>query len=624
MAEKKVTKLMAEFPAVSTEQWEKVITADLKGGDYQKKLVWRSLEGFSVQPYYRAENLDQIKYLDSKPGEFPYVRGVKTNNEWLVRQTIKVECAKEANAQALSILMKGVDSLGFVINSKEFSAQDLNTLLNGITLSAVELAFSGCAAAHVAELFIAKIKAENIATDGVSATFGIDPIKRASQKGKFCKDGSCFDKIVELIKAKGEYKKVRVVSVGGVLFESCGSSAVQELALSLAMGHDYITELMNRGLSIDAAASAIKFNMSISSNYFMEMAKFRAGRMLWANIVAQYEPKMGCSSKMRVHATTSTWNMTVYDPYVNMLRGTTEAMSAAIAGVDSIEVLPFDHAYANASEFSSRIARNTQLLLKEESHMDQVVDPSAGSYYIENLTQSIAQHAWDLFKTVESKGGYMEALKAGFIQEIIKETANKRDLNIATRREILLGTNQYPNFTEVAEAQVSEETVARKTNEGTCCCGEAPEFETLKPYRGAMAFEELRLRTDRSGKCPSVFMLTCGNLTFARARAQFSCNFFACAGFKTIDNTFFASVEEGVKAAIDSKAEIVVICSSDDDYATLAPQAAKALAGKATLVVAGEPACRAELEAEGIKHFISVKNNVLETLKGYQSELGIK
>lgn len=624
MAEKQVTKLMAEFPPVSTEQWEKVITADLKGGDYQKKLVWRTMEGFSVQPYYRAENLKTLKHLGSNAGEFPYVRGAKATGGWMVRQTIKVESAKAANAHALSILMKGVDSLGFVINSKEFSAADLDTLLDGISMPAVELAFSGCAASHVAKLFIAKVTGAKMEVEHVRATFGIDPIKRAAQKGKLCKKGECFDELAEIIKSVGPYKRIRVVSVGGVLFNSCGATATQELAFSLAAGHEYIVELIKRGLTIDQIAPSIKFNMAISSNYFMEIAKFRAARLLWSNVVAPYNPERGCSSKMRVHATTSSWNMTAYDPYVNMLRGTTEAMSAALANVDSIEVLPFDHTYAEPSEFSTRIARNAQLLLKEESHLDQVVDPGAGSYYIETLTDSIATHAWELFKAVEEKGGYLAALRAGFVQQTVAATAAKRDMNIATRREILLGTNQYPNFNEVADKAVTMEAVTRNSGSTKCCCGNTEkEFECMVPYRGAMAFEELRLKTDRSGKRPEAFMLTCGNLTFARARAQFACNFFACAGFKTVDNTYFNSVAEGVKEALEHKAAIVVVCASDDDYITVAVEAQKALAGKAIVVVAGDPASRAELEAAGLTHFISVKNNVLETLQSYQKELGI-
>ena len=335
--------------------------------------------------------------------------------------------------------------------------------------------------------------------------------------------------------------------------------------------------------------------------------------MLWANIVKAYNPEKHCAGKMMIHAATSKWNQTVYDPYVNMLRGTTEAMSAVIGGVRSLEVTPFDASFETPTEFSKRIARNVELLLKHESHFDQVVDPAGGSYYVENLTQSIASEAWKLFLEIEEKGGYAEAYKAGFIKERVEASAAAKDKNIATRRQTLLGANQFPNFTEVAPKEITAESVTRRQAEGN----------TLSPYRGAMAFEEMRLHVDRSGKQPKAFMLTCGSLAMARARAQFSCNFFACAGIRVQDNTFFKSIEEGVKAALESKAEIVVVCASDDDYAEAAPKVKELLGGKAILVVAGAPACAPELEAQGIKNFINVKSNVLETLKFYLKEMGI-
>ena len=624
----KEQKLFAEFPPVSTEQWESVIAVDLKGADYEKKLVWRTAEGFNVRPYYRAENLDGIKYLGSQCGEFPYVRGTGKDNNWRIVQTIEVGCPKEANAQATVLLTKGVESIGFVIGDKEFSAADLDTLLSGISVKNTELVFSGCATKKVAGLFIDKMDKEGVDPETVRASFVLDPIvKKLTLKGTMaCKNGQCkgFENLASLISKGAAYKRIRFVNVSGEIFHNSGSTIVQELAFTLAAGHEYVVKLMEQGLSVDQVAPALRFSMAISSNYFMEIAKFRAARLLWANIMAPYNPSRGCASKMKVHAVTSKWNMTVYDPYVNMLRGTTEAMSAAVSGVHSIEVLPFDTPYEKPTDFSARIARNVQLLLKEESHFNQVCDAAGGSYYIENLTNSIAEQAWNLFRQVEEKGGYIAAFEAGFIQDQVEASAAKKNSNIATRRETLLGTNQFPNFNEVADEAITEDVV---TGKSTCKCGCASQaadgVRPLKPYRGAMAFEQMRLKVDRSGKQPKAFMLTCGALAFARARAQFSCNFFACAGIRVQDNTYFKSVEEGVKAALEAKAEIVVICAADDDYATLAPEAFKLLGDKAIFVVAGAPACKEELEAQGIKNFISVRNNVLETLQDYLKELGI-
>ena len=616
MANTKSEKLFTEVPPVPTEKWEEVITADLKGADYERKLVWKTGEGFNVRPYYRAENLEGIKFLGSQAGEFPYVRGTHAHNRWRVHQTVSVVCPKEANAEALKILNAGVDSLGFCIASADFSAADLDMLLKDICIPAVEITFCGEKMANVAELVLAKVEKEGIAKEDVRIAFCIDPlVKGLSSKGDFCSPNGekCIARIVELIHKTKEYKHVRIVTVAGQTFGNSGSTIVEELAFTLSAGHDYLVRLTDAGLDVDAAARKLRFSFSVSSNYFMEIAKFRAARMLWANIVKGYGPAKNCACKMQIHAETSRWNQTVYDPYVNMLRGTTEAMSATIAGVHSLEVMPFDASFENPTEFSKRIARNVELLLKNESHFDQVVDPAGGSYYVENLTQSIAAEAWKLFLEIEEKGGYTEAYKAGLIVERIKASAAAKDKNIATRRQTLLGANQYPNFTEVAGKEITAESVTRKQAEGN----------VLVPYRGAMAFEEMRLQVDRSGKEPKAFMLTCGNLGMARARSQFSCNFFACAGIKVIDNTYFKSIEEGAKAALESKAQIVVVCASDDDYAEAAPKVKELLGGKAILVVAGAPACAPELEAQGITNFINVKSNVLETLKFYLKEMGI-
>ena len=609
-------KLFAEFPPVKTEQWEEVITADLKGADYERKLVWRTGEGFNVRPYYRAENLEGLRFLGSQAGEFPYVRGTHAHNRWRVHQTVTVADAEAAHAEALQLLGSGVDSLGFHIAKADFSAAELDTLLRDIHLPAVDIVFCGEQMGRFADLVLAKLEKEGTAKDDVHIMFCIDPlVKGLSSKGDFCSpDGKeCFARIAELIRKTADYKHIRIVNISAQIFGNSGSTIVEELAFALSAGHDYLVRLTEAGLNIDQAARKLRFSFSVSSNYFLEIAKLRAARMLWANIVEGYNPEKKCSCKMLIHAETSRWNQTVYDPYVNMLRGTTEAMSAAIGGVHSLEVTPFDRAFEAPTEFAKRIARNVELLLKHESHFDQVVDPAGGSYYIENLTQSIAAEAWKLFLEIEEQGGYTAAYKAGTIVEKVKASAAGKDKNIATRRQILLGANQFPNFTEVAPAEITADTVTRTAAEGN----------VLTPYRGAMAFEQMRLDVDRSGKQPKAFMLTCGNLAMARARAQFSCNFFACAGIRVQDNTFFHSIEEGVAAALESKAQIVVVCASDDDYAEAVPKVKELLGGKAILVVAGAPACTPELEAQGITNFINVKSNVLETLKFYLKEMGI-
>ncbi|MBQ7852936.1 MAG: methylmalonyl-CoA mutase small subunit, partial [Muribaculaceae bacterium] len=318
------------------------------------------------------------------------------------------------------------------------------------------------------------------------------------------------------------------------------------------------------------------------------------------------------------HATTSTFNMTIFDAHVNLLRSQTEAMSAALAGVDSITVTPFDKAYKTPDDFSERIARNQQFLLKEESHLDKVVDPAGGSYYVETLTASIAQEAWKLFLDVEEKGGFLACVNNGTVQDAVNASSEKRHGDMARRKEILLGTNQYPNFGEMAADKI--------VNTGCACsCANKAEGEgegkKLSTKRAASDFEDLRLATEAAANRPKVFMLTIGNLAMRLARSQFSANFFGCAGYEIIDNLGFNTVEEGVNAAIEKNADIIVICSSDDEYATLAPEAFKAINGRAEFVVAGAPACTEELQAQGITNFIHVRSNVLETLQAFNAKL---
>ncbi len=612
-------KLFTEFPPVPKQTWEEAIIKDLKGADYQKKLVWKTMEGFSVQPYYRAEDLKDLKTLNSEAGQFPFIRGTKTNNTWLIRQDYLVMGNfKKANALALDGMMKGVTAVGYdLTETLKVSKDELRTLLKGFSFKAVEINFKGCKDLSLLRNFIAIVKEEGVKPADVRASFDYDPLKEMNLVGRYAKSAA-VKQLREAIELSIEYPNISVIGIYAYLFNNAGSTITQELAYGMSMGSEYLNLLQEAGGKIDEFAPKMKFTFSISGNYFMEIAKFRAARLLWANIVKAYGAKKDNSCKIKVHAVTSAWNQTVYDPYVNMLRDTTEAMSGAIAGVDSMEVLPFDHAYKKAGEFSNRMARNIQSLLLDESHFDKVVDPSAGSYYIEELTQSVAQASWDLFKKVEEEGGYVECFKKESIQDAVKETALKRDSNIATRRDTLLGTNQFPNFTEVAEKEVKAKTVTRKRAPKKISGMVGRPFDL---YRGAMAFEELRYKTDTAAKRPKAFMVTYGNLAMCRARAQFACNFFAVAGFEVVDNNRFNSPEEGAKAALKAKADIVVACSSDDEYANEVPQIAKIIGNKAIVVVAGEPECKEELISKGIDKFISVRSNVLETLKEYQQKL---
>ena len=613
-------KLFDMFPPVSTEEWMAKITADLKGADFAKKLVWKTNEGFDVQPFYRREDIKDLAAIKTLPGEFPYLRGTRDNNDWLIRQEVIGKNAAELNRHALEIISKGVEAIGISLFD-ELNPEDLKEILQGVDLSKIEINVSCCPrkATEVAKILVGIIEEKNC-QDSFRGSIDFNPFRGLLLKGKkFPND--IKETAVELFNIVKPIKNLRCYGVDSYLLNNCGAFIYQELGYALAWGAEWLGILTDAGISACNAALRIKFNMGIGSNYFMEIAKFRAARMLWAEIVKAYgvNPE-GCDCcKMLVHAVTSKFNMTIYDAHVNLLRSMTESMSAALAGVDSIETLPFDLTYKCPDDFSERIARNQQVLLRDESHLDKVVDPAGGSYYVEVLTASITKQAWKLFNEVEEEGGFKALLEKGEIQGRVNESGVKRHVDVARRKEILLGTNQYPN--------VNERALDKIENQGACGCActkEAPQdgdVQWLNFDRAASQFEQLRLDTERSSHRPRVFMLTIGNLAMRLARAQFSGNFFGCAGYEIIDNIGFDTIEEGVKAAIDKKADVVVLCSSDDEYAQYAPEAFKALDGKALFVVAGAPACMDELKAQGIENFIHVRVNVLDTLIDFNAKL---
>jgi len=598
-------KLFKDFPPVSTQQWEEQIHKDLKGADYEKKLVWRTSEGFAVRPYFREEDLKGLPYLDTVPGQQPYLRGTVGENNWLIRQGFSVKGSlKEVNARVLNALTRGVESIGFRLDKeKDYSEKDMATLLAGVYLPAVEISFEGvsCKKPQVLDAFLSYIKTEGTDPLQVRARFEFNPLGRAYDEGRN-PSAKELDVLKILIESSRDYPHIRVICVRGYDYRNNGSGIVQELAFSMAMGSEYIRLLKEKGMAPSIAARSIHFHTGIGSHYFLEIAKFRAARVFWSRIVKEQGVGEPEDQKIRLHATTNFWNQTAYDMYVNLLRGTTQAMSAAIAGVDSMEVIPFDRVVHDGNDFSDRLARNIQTILKEEAHFDRVTDPAAGSYYVENLTHSILAESEKMYKQLLEKGGFSSETGRLWVMENIRAARERSLKNLASRKEILVGVNQYPDAAAQAPAMLSE--IAEE-----------------KWVRAAAPFEKLRLETEKASVIPQVFLLTFGNPAMCRARAQFSANFFGVAGFKVMDNNCFASVEEGIQAALSSGARIVVACSSDEEYCDAVPQIARSLGDDIILTVAGEPACKEELIKEGVTHFISLRSNVLETLLQYQKEL---
>lgn len=637
--------LMAEFPPVSTEEWEKVIVADLKGADYAKKLIWNTWEGVNVKPYYRAEDVKELSWLlQNLPGEFPYARGSKKlANDWEVRAEIFEADVAKANASALRNLSRGATGVSFsavcrdgkIFGQNVQSQADFDALVAGIDLkkTAIHLDFS--THAKKAYSYLAAAAEKQGALASVKGSLVYDHIQKLAASGKSGYDKAGMRKAVAELAMEVSKKTpgVRAITVQTHAYHNAGANNIQELAIALAAGIEYMDALTEAGMSAEDAAKTIGFSFSIGSNYFFEIAKIRAFRVLWASILKDYKVE---GVAPYVHGRTSMWNATMFDPNVNMLRGTTEAMSAVIGGVDALTVVPYDAVFRTPDEFSYRIARNTQLILKSESALQKLVDPAAGSYYIESMTDTLANKALEQVKAIEAKGGIIAALVDGSLQKEIADVQAKKEKAIIARREVLLGTNQYPNLTETISGAIAlPEGVPLKAGDHKCCCssnGSSLEVKPLNIRRGADIFEKMRFKTEafakKNGSAPKVFLWTAGSLAMRLARATFIKNFYGCAGFQSIDTNGIKTAEEGIALAQKHNPDFIVLCSKDEEYLDIANAVVgpiKKAFPKATVVIAGYPEEQLDaLKAAGVDEFVHVRTNVVEYLTAVQAKLGVK
>ncbi|TGM58662.1 methylmalonyl-CoA mutase family protein [Leptospira adleri] len=624
-------KLFTDFPPVTREAWMAVIQKDLKGADFEKKLVWETTEGFKIQPVYTKEDIADKQWLTSNlPGTFPFARSTrKLVQDWSIRQDFDSSSVAEANRLAKDAAKNGVTAIGFIIENKTspqrgipvHASKDLEALIEGLPLDQVTLHF--IAEERSPEIFSWLPKGK-VLVGGL----GYDPFRILLKHGRSGKHSiSALKEILESLAST--WPHFRGLSVDSSSFRDAGSTISEELAFTLSAGAEYVQQLREAGMSVDTIASQMIFEFSIGPDYFLEIAKFRAARILWAEILKEFAPKEESSLHAFLSAHTCRYNYSAYDPNVNMLRATTEAMSAAIGGCEVINVSPYDSILRTSDSFSLRIARNIQLLMKHESHIDKVVDPAAGSYYLESLTDSITKKAWEIFCEIEFAGGFLEAVKKGIVQKKISESRKKKEDNLAIRKEILLGTNQYPNGEDkisVSELNVHGLSGTIESVAGEITCEVIPEF------RAGAGIEEIRIKTEsfakKNGKTPTVLLLPMGDLKMKKARAIFSQNFLACAGYKVIDPGSYATPEEALQGLKETNADVVVFCSSDEEIPGLVDGVLPVLKKQNPNVlgiVAGNPVEQIEsLKAKGIELFIHVKSQHLETLKNIQKRLGIQ
>jgi methylmalonyl-CoA mutase len=546
-------KLFGEFPAVSTAEWEAAVARDLKGGDPQK-LLWKTDEGIAVKPFYRSEDLPELA-----------AERRRIQKGWRIRFEISEPDPAAARALADRALEQGAHEVGFT-GTKLASSDDVRTLTRGLD-APVHFRF-GDDAGRLLEIL----------PTGLKGSLDYDPVLQGAQMSPTARKffGSDFS----------------ALAVRADAWHNSGATAVEELAFSLGAAAHYVRE------AGDLAARELVFNFASGGNYFFEIAKLRAARRLWAVLYPAYP--------MRIHSRTSLWNKTVYDAHNNLLRATTEAMSAAIGGADSITVGAFEEPFRRPGSSSSHLALNTQLILRDEAHFDKVADPAAGAWYIEWLTDQVAREARRLLDQIESDGGLAAAIKSGFVEQTLAKSRQAKAAAIAQRRRVLVGTNQYPNPREKALDQI----------------------EALVPGRAAEPFEQVRLTTERytarTGRTPVVLLLTYGDVKMRRARADFVTNFFASGGFAVSEPSAFPAPEAAAEHASAAPADLIVLCSSDAEYPALAAGVLPKLTSKTPVLIAGLPKDSVEqLKAAGVRDFIHIKSDVIATLRQWQKELGV-
>lgn len=703
----KSMRLSEIFPFPTYEEWKAAAEEALGGVPFEKKLITKTYEGIDLQPIYSKEETKKLEFmLENLPGEYPFLRsndrlGFK-KEYWEIAQEIACPTPELFNKALLSDLERGQNSVviapneDFAIAPKNYksdnsqktlmisSAADIEAALKNVDFRCVSLRVkSNSLGLELAALVWAYLKKQNIDPKEVRLSFGVSPLNELKTKGKpNVSISKLIDDAEQLIKWKKSVgSKARIVSVNAEVFLNGGSSSVQDVAFAIAEGTYLVRELLHRGLEIDDIAQSINFEFAVGPKFFTEISKFRAARILWAKIIKEFGGNEE-SQKMIINASTSKINKTKFDPNVNMLRGTTEALSAVLGGCQSLNVGAYDEELGISGEFSRRISRNIQSVIMYEAHIADTIDPASGSWYLEVLTNQIAQKAWDLFREVETKGGMLEALKAGFIQDEIAKTAASRKSNIASRRDTLLGTNKYPNLTEKPvetllniDSKEVNDFVAKYTSKCTNskCESAVNEYrkvflsdrsksfekavnafaecttiaellevtgivgtdtisvKAILPYRMGEIFEEMRQSTQAASakdvNSTKICLVNFGQLKEFKGRNDFSSDFFQVAGLEMVNTDGAMDADAGIEQVKSTDFKVYVICSTDDRYATIVPDFAKKLKEikpNAKLILAGYPAELIEsFKVVGVDDFIHIKTNIYDFLSGLMKEIGI-
>lgn len=576
--------LLAMFPPVSTEEWEHMIRETVPGPDYASKLIWHPEEGLAVRPYYRAEDLAGLPFLDAAPGDFPYVRGTHCEAGWRVREEIDAVDLEEANRCAIDAVAMGAEEIAFRTARIETDA-DVALLLANLNEIPIHI---GNVNQRAVRLLLERLKKRS---HGAGVSAGLDPL-------------ADLEFSAEIIRNMLPGFRPFVIDAGE--FHEHAAGAIEEVGFVLAAAVDFVAEMQERGLGADRVADAVSFSFAAGPEFFIQIAKLRAFRMVWAHALESFGGTRD-HEKAIVHARPSFWDKTVYDRHINVLRATTEGLSAILGGADSISISPFDECCKCPDVSGRRLARNTQIILKREALLDRVADPLGGSYLIEVLTNAIATKAWKLFQELEAAGGYRKAKSSGILSAVLDRRVKAREEAVACRKRALAGTNR---FADAAER-----------------LGDAADVAWMDATpRVAHQFEQIRLRAERhatlNGRLPMIVLAEIGDAKMRSARSQFAADFLACAGLAS-EHRRFGHAEQIAACGAD----LIVLCSFDAECLAIAKELMPILHKQengAKVVVAGNPDTTEELRSLGIFEFIHLRSNAIEVLTALQKQIGIK
>jgi methylmalonyl-CoA mutase len=663
-----------EFAPPTYAEWKEEAIASLKGAPFDKKLLSKTYEGITLEPLYTPEHAAPFSAANGLPGADGYLRGTSaagySGQPWLIAQKGDAACPEEANALLSEGLSKGANAICFNPNCcpKISTLEDIKTLLEGIDISAYPFqVFCGTSAAPLLGLVKAYADGAGADTAALNGVIGADPLGKLAHKGANCGSmESYYDQMGICLKwAAKNMPLIKTIFIQGSVYHEGGASAVDELAAMFAAALAYLDALTERGFSVDEIAANMVFSFPLGANFFMEIAKLRAARLIWSQIIAAYGGSQQ-AAKLDARATTSRFTATVYDPYVNILRATTQAFSGVVGGVDALTVEPFDSALRFSDEQSRRIARNIQVMMQSEFNLTSPIDPAGGSWFVETLTGQLAQAAWGKLQHLEEQGGLLAALQAGSLQSAITATLSERFKKLASRADKAVGNNIYANPQE--RSQLTEDkkpcrggnlppadtadatpaagierclcTVAEAFKKGATVAqvkaalnkGESETVAAIAPRRWTEQFEALRFKTEahaaKTGKNITVFLANMGPIPQHKARADFSAGFMEVGGFTVLRNNGFADVTAAAEAAVASQAQATVICSTDITYPEIVPQltrAIKAAAPHMWVILAGAPAPEFKdsyFEA-GLDDCIHIKADCLSVLSKIQQAGGI-